>query len=73
MRRVVASSDFRSGNSRACGRLVLDLAADLPLDFFAALAVDFLTSLLADFFADLPDFFDDLERADALAILLTSD
>jgi hypothetical protein len=48
---------------------VLGPAAALrPLD----LAADFRTALradcLGDFFADPPDFFDDLERADAFAM-----
>jgi len=59
MRRVVASSDSRSGNRSASG---LAFLVDL-----LGLLVDFL----ADFFVDLFDFFDlleDLERADALAM-----
>jgi hypothetical protein len=59
MRRVVASSDSRSGNRRASG-----LACFVDL-------LDLLVDFLADFFVDLLDFFDlldDLERADALAM-----
>jgi hypothetical protein len=59
MRRVVASSDSRSGNRSASGLACL---VDL-----LALLVDFL----ADFFVVLLDFFDlleDLERFDALAM-----
>ena len=59
MRRVVASSDSRSGNRRASGLACLVDLLDLLVDF------------LADFFVDLLDFFDlleDLERADALAM-----
>ena len=60
MRRVVASSDSRSGNRAASGPgWLLDLL------------VDFLADFLADFFVDLLDFFDlleDLERADVLAM-----
>ena len=63
MRRVVASSDSRSGNraARGPGRSV-DLL-DLLVDFFA--------DRFTDFFVDLLDFFDlleDLERADVLAM-----
>jgi hypothetical protein len=64
MRRVVASSDSRSGNRRASGLACL---VDL-LDLLVAVRVDFF----ADFFVDLLDFFDlleDLERADALAMI----
>ena len=64
MRRVVASSDSRSGNKSASGLACL---VDL-LDLLVAFRVDFF----ADFFADLLDFFDlleDLERADALAMI----
>ena len=60
MRRVVASSDSRSGNRRANG---LACFVDL-LD----LLVDFLADFLADFFVDLPDFLDDLDRAEDLGI-----
>jgi len=63
MRRVVASSDSRSGNRAASGPgrsvALLDLLGDFLADF------------LADFFVDLLDCFDlleDLERADVLAI-----
>ena len=56
MRRVVESSDSRSGNSRA-------KAVFCVLDLF-----DLLVAFLADFFVDLRAFLDDLERADALAI-----
>jgi hypothetical protein len=63
MRRVVASSDSRSGNRAASGpgrsAALLDLLGDFLADF------------LADFFVDLLDFFDlleDLERADVLAM-----
>jgi hypothetical protein len=59
MRRVVESSDSRSGNRRAHADFcVLDLF-DLT---------DLLVVFLADFFVDLRAFLDDLERADALAI-----
>ena len=59
MRRVVESSDSRSGNRRAKGVFCpLDLA-DLP---------DLLVAFLAGFFVDLPGFLDDLERAMALGI-----
>jgi hypothetical protein len=59
MRRVVESSDSRSGNRSARGFGCLVDLLDLLVDF------------LADFFVDLLDFFDlleDLERADALAM-----
>jgi hypothetical protein len=60
MRRVVASSDSRSGKSAASGPgWLLDLL------------VDFLADFLTDFLADLLDFFDlleDFERADVLAM-----
>jgi hypothetical protein len=59
MRRVVASSDSRSGNRSASGLGCLDDLLGLVVAF------------LADFFVDLLDFFDlleDLERADALAM-----
>jgi hypothetical protein len=59
MRRVVASSDSRSGNRSASGFACLVDLLGLLVDF------------LADFFVDLLDFFDlleDLERADALAM-----
>ena len=63
MRRVVASSDSRSGNRAASGPgrsvALLDLLGDFLADF------------LADFFVDLLDCFDlleDLERADVLAM-----
>lgn len=60
MRRVVASSDSRSGNRAASGPgWLLDLLVDFRVDFRAV------------FFVDLPDFFDlleDLERADVLAM-----
>jgi hypothetical protein len=59
MRRVVASSDSRSGNRAASGPGRSVALLDLLVDF------------LADFFVDLLDFLDlleDLERADALAI-----
>src|SRR6266571_683037 len=57
MRRVVASSDSRSGNRSACG---LSCLLDLAVDFRAGFPVGFL---------DLLDFLDDLERADALGIV----
>jgi len=78
---VVASSDSRSAKSTECGRSLLDVAADflaagfLAAGFLAArFADDFLTDLRgdlrADFFAlDLPDFLDELERVDALAMV----
>jgi hypothetical protein len=59
MRRVVASSDSRSGNRSASGLGCLVDLLDLLVDFFAG------------FFVDLLDFFDlleDLERVDALAM-----
>jgi len=59
MRRVVESSDSRSGNRRA-------QAVFCVLDLFAL--TDLLVVFLADFFVDLRAFLDDLERADALAI-----
>jgi hypothetical protein len=59
MRRVVASSDSRSGNRRANGLFCLLGLADL---------LDLPFAFLADFFVDLPDFLEDLERADALAM-----
>jgi hypothetical protein len=64
MRRVVASSDSRSGKSKAIGRCVLALATDL--------LANFLADLRGDFFTDLADFFDlleDLERVDAFAMI----
>ena len=68
MRRVVASSDSRSGNRAASGPgWLLDLLVDFRADFLA----DFRPDFLAEFFVDLPDFFDlpeDLERADVLAM-----
>jgi hypothetical protein len=67
MRRVVASSDSRSGNRSASG---LGCLVDL-LDPLAAFLADFFVDFLADFFVDLRDFFDlleDLERADVLAM-----
>jgi hypothetical protein len=60
MRRVVASSDSRSGNSAARGP-----------GWLVDLLVDFLADFLADFFVDLVDFLDlleDFERADILAM-----
>jgi hypothetical protein len=58
MRRVVDISASRSGNRRASGEsCLLDL-----VDLFD------LLGLRADFFADLPDFLDDLDRAEALGI-----
>jgi len=57
MRRVVESSDSRSGKRRACGlSCLLDLAVDLRAGFLVG-------------FLDLLDFLDDLERADALGIV----
>jgi hypothetical protein len=59
MRRVVASSDSRSGNRAASG---LSLSVDL---------LDLLVDFLAVFFVDFLDFFDlleDFERADVLAM-----
>jgi len=38
------------------------------VDFPAVFLVDFLVDFLGDFFADLLDFFEDLVRADALAM-----
>jgi hypothetical protein len=63
MRRVVASSDSRSGNRAASGPGWL-LA--LLVDFRA----DFLADFLPDFFVDLLDFFDLLEdfERDVLAM-----
>jgi hypothetical protein len=63
MRRVVASSDSKSGNSRACG-----LSVDGRADFLADVLDPFLAAFLGNFFADLLDFLDDLERADVLAM-----
>ena len=66
MRRVVASSDSRSGNRSASGLACLVDLLDL-LDLLVAFRVDFF----ADFFVDLLDFFDlleDLERVDVLAM-----
>ena len=66
MRRVVASSDSRSGNRSASGLAWLVDLVDL-LDLLVAFRVDFFP----DFFVDLLDFFDfleDLERADVLAM-----
>ena len=60
MRRVVESSDSKSGNNRANA-----------LFWLLDLLVVFRIGLFADFLADLLDFFDlfeDLERADALAM-----
>jgi hypothetical protein len=62
MRRVVASSDSRSGNRSA--NAVFCLVGVLVLR-------DLLAAFLPAFFGDLLDFFDlldDLEREDALAI-----
>lgn len=59
MRRVVASSDSRSGNRSASG---FNCLVDL---------LGLVVAFLADFFVDLLDFFDlleDLDRADALAM-----
>jgi len=64
MRRVVASSDSRSGKSRTIGCWEVDLAADFAADFLT----DFFADFLADFLTDFVDFLDDLERADALAM-----
>src|SRR6266571_3576216 len=63
MRRVVASSDSRSGNRRAIGAGCLVDALGLRADRFAGFLADFLAD-----FPDLPDLLDDLDRADALAI-----
>ncbi|MFL5488329.1 MAG: hypothetical protein ACJ8AJ_07575 [Gemmatimonadaceae bacterium] len=52
MRRVVASSASRSGNSKAIGLCVLALTVDFLADFLG----DFLTDFVRDFFADLLDF-----------------
>ncbi len=63
MRRVVASSDSRSGNRAARG-------PGRSIDLVDLLG-DFLADFLADFLIDLLDFFDlleDLERADVLAM-----
>jgi len=60
MRRVVDSSDSRSGKRSAIGGWAFDLAADL--------LADFLTDFFADFFAERVGFLDDFERADALAM-----
>src|ERR1700737_2263061 len=59
MRRVVESSDSRSGNRRANGVFCLLGLADL---------VDLPFAFLADFFVNLLGFLEDLERADVLAI-----
>jgi hypothetical protein len=56
MRRVVASSDSRSGKRRANAVFCL---VDL---------LDLVVAFLGDFFVDLLGFLDDLERADALAM-----
>jgi hypothetical protein len=66
MRRVVASSDSKSGNRAASGP-GLSVALLVLLDLLG----DFLADFLADFLVDLLDFFDlleDLERADVLAM-----
>jgi hypothetical protein len=59
MRRVVESSDSRSGNRRAKGVFCPLDVLDLP---------DLLVAFLTGFFVDLLGFLDDLERAVALAI-----
>jgi hypothetical protein len=59
MRRVVESSDSRSGNRRAKGVFCPLDVVDLP---------DLLVAFLTAFFVDLPAFLDDLKRAVALAI-----
>jgi hypothetical protein len=66
MRRVVASSDSRSGNRRANAVFCLLELLDLLV-----LLVAFLAALLAlpAFFFDLVGFLDDLERADFLAMI----
>ena len=61
MRRVVEISASRSGNRRASGDSCLLDLVDL-LDLFD------LLGLRTDFFADLPDFLDDLDRAEDLGI-----
>ena len=66
MRRVVASSDSRSGNRSAIGGGCLPDVLTLRADFVG----DFLADFLGDFLADLVDFLDDLERADFLAMNL---
>jgi hypothetical protein len=64
MRRVVEISASRSGNRRASGdSCLLDLVGLLDL-----LDLLDLLGLRADFFADLPDFLDDLDRAEVLGI-----
>jgi hypothetical protein len=59
MRRVVASSDSRSGNRAASGPGRSIALLDLLADFLAVFFVDFL-----DFF----DLLEDFERADVLAM-----
>jgi hypothetical protein len=59
MRRVVESSDSRSGNRTANGVFCPLDVVDLP---------DLLVAFLAAFFVDLLGFLDDLDRAVALAI-----
>ena len=63
MRRVVESSDSRSGNRRANADFCV-------LDLFDLL--DPLVAFLAGFFVDLLGFLDDLERADGLAMISIS-
>jgi len=67
---VVASSESRSAKSTECGRSELDLAADFLAGPFAGdFLADFRGDFLAAFFAlELPDFLDDLEFVDALAM-----
>jgi hypothetical protein len=73
MRRVVDISASRSGNRVASGdSCSLDLVDLLGLvDLLALLALLALLDVLdlrTDFFADLPDFLDDLDRAEVLGI-----
>ena len=71
MRRVVASSDSRSGNRSASGLACLVDLVGL-LDLLVAFRADLFADFFVDFFVDLLNFFDlleDLERADALAMI----
>src|SRR5438105_8150087 len=70
MRRVVASSDSRSGNRSAIGGGCLPDVLALRADFVGDFLADPLGDFLADFLADLVDFLADLERADFLAMNL---
>ena len=70
IRRVVASSDSKSGNRRARALSCL-LDFDFPVAFLAALLalpIPFLPAFFADFFGFF-DLLEDLERADVLAMI----